>query len=65
VRTLGAHYTYADVPYDRWWASLTWVTFNEWVGWERNNLEERGAVGRKSARRGKKPQRGRSPSRRR
>ena len=39
LHTLGAHYTYADVPYDRWWASLTGVTFNEWVGWERNNFD--------------------------
>ncbi len=39
LHTLGAHYTYAAVPYDRWWASLTGVTFNEWVGWERNNFD--------------------------
>ena len=39
LHTLGAHYTYADVPYDRWWASLTGVTFNELVGWERNNFD--------------------------
>ena len=39
LHTLGAHYTYADVPYDRWWASLTGVTFNEWIGWERNNFD--------------------------
>ena len=39
LHTLGAHYTYAEVPYDRWWASLTGATFNEWVGWERNNFD--------------------------
>jgi putative membrane protein len=39
LHTLGAHYTYADVPYDRWWASLTGNTFNELVGWERNNFD--------------------------
>jgi putative membrane protein len=39
LHTLGAHYTYAEVPYDRWWASLTGTTFNEWVGWERNNFD--------------------------
>jgi putative membrane protein len=39
LHALGAHYTYADVPYDRWWASLTGVTFNELVGWERNNFD--------------------------
>ena len=39
LHTLGAHYTYADVPYDRWWASLGGGTFNELVGWERNNFD--------------------------
>jgi putative membrane protein len=39
LHTLGAHYTYADVPYDHWWASLTGATFNELVGWERNNFD--------------------------
>jgi putative membrane protein len=39
LHTVGAHYTYAEVPYDRWWASLSGVTFNEWVGWERNNFD--------------------------
>jgi putative membrane protein len=39
LHTLGAHYTYADVPYDRWWASLTGNSFNELVGWERNNFD--------------------------
>ena len=39
LHTLGAHYTYAEVPYDGWWASLSGVTFNELVGWERNNFD--------------------------
>ena len=39
LHTLGAHYTYADVPYDRWWASLGGGSFNELVGWERNNFD--------------------------
>ena len=39
LHTVGAHYTYAEVPYDRWWGSLSGVTFNEWVGWERNNFD--------------------------
>jgi putative membrane protein len=39
LHTLGAHYTYSDVPYDRWWTSLTGQTFNELVGWERNNFD--------------------------
>lgn len=39
LHTLGAHYTYAEVPYDRWWQSLTGSTFNELVGWKRNNFD--------------------------
>jgi putative membrane protein len=39
LHTLGAHYTYAEVPYDRWWASFAGVSFNELVGWERNNFD--------------------------
>jgi putative membrane protein len=39
LHTLGAHYTYAEVPYDRGWASLSGTTFNELVGWERNNFD--------------------------
>jgi putative membrane protein len=39
LHTLGAHYTYAEVPYDDWWASLSGATFNELVGWERNNFD--------------------------
>lgn len=39
LHTLGAHYTYAQVPYDDWWKSLTGSTFNELVGWERNNFD--------------------------
>jgi putative membrane protein len=39
LHTLGAHYTYAEVPYDRWWASLSGATFNELVGWKRNNFD--------------------------
>jgi putative membrane protein len=39
LHTLGSHYTYAEVPYDDWWASLGGATFNELVGWERNNFD--------------------------
>jgi putative membrane protein len=39
LHTLGSHYTNAEVPYDRWWASLTGVTFNDMVGWNRNNFD--------------------------
>lgn len=39
LHALGAHYTYAQVPYDAWWKSLTGSTFNELVGWRRNNFD--------------------------
>ncbi|MBB6094441.1 putative membrane protein [Povalibacter uvarum] len=39
LHTIGAHYTYAEVPYDDWWRSLTGSTFNELVGWQRNNFD--------------------------
>ena len=39
LHALGAHYTYAEVPYDRWFQALTGTTFNELVGWERNNFD--------------------------
>ncbi|WP_455217238.1 DUF2238 domain-containing protein [Kaarinaea lacus] len=39
LHEIGAHYTYAEVPYDQWFMSLTGTTFNEIVGWERNNFD--------------------------
>jgi putative membrane protein len=39
LHSLGAHYTYAQVPYDRWWESLTGRTLNELLRWERNNFD--------------------------
>lgn len=39
LHTVGAHYTYAQVPYDHWWQALTGSTFNELVGWQRNNFD--------------------------
>jgi len=39
LHTLGSHYTYSEVPYDRWWLSLTGHTFNDLVGWQRNNFD--------------------------
>jgi putative membrane protein len=39
LHTVGAHYTYAKVPYDLWWASFGGTSFNELVGWERNNFD--------------------------
>lgn len=39
LHTIGAHYTYAEVPYDQWWEHLTRHSFNSMVGWERNNFD--------------------------
>jgi len=39
LHEVGAHYTYAEVPYDQWFKALTGVTFNSLVGWERNNFD--------------------------
>jgi putative membrane protein len=39
LHTVGAHYTYAEVPYDRAFVALTGRTFNSLVGWERNNFD--------------------------
>jgi putative membrane protein len=39
LHIVGAHYTYAQVPYDTWWKSLTGSTFNDLVGWQRNNFD--------------------------
>jgi putative membrane protein len=39
LHEVGAHYTYAEVPYDNWFRAWTGRTFNELVGWERNNFD--------------------------
>jgi putative membrane protein len=39
LHTIGAHYTYSEVPYDAWFEQLTGRTFNSVVGWERNNFD--------------------------
>ena len=39
LHTVGAHYTYAEVPYDEAWRALTGRSFNELVGWQRNNFD--------------------------
>lgn len=39
LHAVGAHYTYSEVPYDRWWQSLTGSTLNAWMGWERNHFD--------------------------
>jgi len=39
LHEVGAHYTYAEVPYDEWFRSLAGVTLNSLLGWERNNFD--------------------------
>ena len=39
LHSLGSHYTYAEVPYDRWWQALTGSTLNELLGFERNHYD--------------------------
>ena len=39
LHTVGAHYTYSEVPYDTWIRSLTGHTLNEAMGWDRNHFD--------------------------
>lgn len=39
LHSIGAHYTYALVPYDAWWQTLTGSTLNQMLGWERNHYD--------------------------
>ena len=39
LHEIGSHYTYSEVPYDQWFQALAGQTFNEWVGWQRNNFD--------------------------
>ncbi len=39
LHEVGAHYTYAEVPYDRWFEAVFGRTLNSLVGWERNNFD--------------------------
>jgi putative membrane protein len=39
LHIIGAHYTYAEVPYDDAFRALTGHSFNELVGWKRNNYD--------------------------
>jgi putative membrane protein len=39
IHEVGAHYTYAKVPYDEAWRSLTGRSFDEMVGWKRNQYD--------------------------
>lgn len=39
LHEVGAHYTYAEVPYDGWFQVFTGQSFNQLIGWERNNFD--------------------------
>lgn len=39
LHTIGAHYTYSNVPYDQWFITLTGTSLNETMGWERNHFD--------------------------
>jgi putative membrane protein len=39
VHEVGAHYTYAEVPYDAWIKALTGRSLNEAMGWQRNHFD--------------------------
>jgi putative membrane protein len=39
LHAVGAHYTYALVPYDEWFRSLTGGTLNDLMGFERNHFD--------------------------
>lgn len=39
LHAVGAHYTYAEVPYNEWWQALTGETFNSMFGWDRNHFD--------------------------
>ncbi len=39
LHAIGAHYTYALVPYDAWFQALTGESLNQLLGWERNHFD--------------------------
>lgn len=39
LHSIGAHYTYSLVPYDRWWTAITGHSLNQVFGWERNHYD--------------------------
>lgn len=39
LHEVGAHYTYAEVPYDAWFQQLTGRSLNALLGWERNHFD--------------------------
>ncbi|HEX8520881.1 MAG TPA: DUF2238 domain-containing protein [Tepidisphaeraceae bacterium] len=39
LHTIGAHYTYSLVPYDRWTTEVSGRSLNSLLGWQRNNFD--------------------------
>jgi putative membrane protein len=39
LHTVGSHYTYSLVPYDRWWSALFGRPLNETLGFQRNHYD--------------------------
>ena len=39
LHEVGAHYTYAEVPYDDWFTMIAGRDFNSLFGWERNHFD--------------------------
>lgn len=39
LHTIGAHYTYSEVPYDEWARRMTGRSVSEIFGWERNHYD--------------------------
>ena len=39
LHTVGAHYTYSEVPYDAWARAVTGHSLNELLGWQRNHFD--------------------------
>ena len=39
LHTIGSHYTYAQVPYDRWFAAVFGKSVSDLTGWKRNHFD--------------------------
>jgi putative membrane protein len=39
LHSVGAHYTYSEVPYDDWFRALSGRSLNDLLGWERNHYD--------------------------
>jgi putative membrane protein len=39
LHSIGAHYTYSEVPYDAWARALTGRSINDALGWDRNHYD--------------------------